>query len=133
MTKSRSILTQYQQLTLDTLQREAHRRYNTPIAAGDGLPDAPWTARALVPATVYADKEAFYRQVDSSVLAQLVENVLDKPSFNNLLLDREKFLFTCAGTGQVKYDGPTMLFPIYQVIDPNIIVGLDNIVRDYKA
>jgi hypothetical protein len=83
----------------------------------------------LDPATSDPDKNDFYKQVDSAVVAKLCENCLSTSGFNDLMLQKEKFSFTESSTGQVKYDVSTMVFLIYQTIDPNTIVGLDNILK----
>lgn len=130
--KSANLLSQYHLLTLDDVQRAAHNRFNTPIASGDPIPDpaiSPFKARDLDPATKNDDKRDFYLQVDSAVVAKLCENCLSTSGYNDLMLNKDKFSFTDSTTGQVKYDGPTMVFLIYQTIDPNTTVGLDNILK----
>ena len=129
VTKTANLLNQYQQLSLELLQREGHALYNTAIPAGDPIPEGPFKARELKPATVDNDKKAFYKQVDSSVISKLLENCLTESGFNDLLLQDDKFSYIDENTGQVKYHGPTMLFLAYQVIDPNTVVGLDNILK----
>ena len=56
-TKTANLLTQYQGLTLDQLQRVAHRRCNVAIADADPIPAAPFTAKALDPANSAGDKK----------------------------------------------------------------------------
>jgi len=132
VTKTANMLSQYHLITLDDVQRFAHSRFNNPIAIGDPIPDPainPFEARDLDPATVNDDKRDFYLQVDSAVVAKLCENCLSTSGYNDLMLNKEKFSFTDQTTGQVKYDGTTMVFLIYQTIDPNTTVGLDNILK----
>ena len=127
--KSINLLTQYHQLDLELLQREGNALYNVAIADGAPVPEAPFTARTLSPGTDATDKADFYRQVDSSVVAKLWENCLTESGYNDLMLQVDKFAYTEAASGQVKYHGPTMLFLTYQTIDPNTVVGLDNILK----
>ena len=127
--KTANLLSQYHQLSLENLQRSAHAYFNTTLAVGTAIPEAPFTARTLTPATSKPDKVDFYHQVDSAVVAKLCENCLSTSGYNDLMLQKDKFSFVDSTTGQVKYDGPTMIYLIYQTIDPNIFVGLDNILK----
>ena len=127
--KTANLLSQYHQLSLENLQRSAHAYFNTTLAVGTAIPEAPFTARTLTPATSEPDKADFYKQVDSAVVAKLCENCLSTSGYNDLMLQKDKFSFVDSTTGQVKYDGPTMIYLIYQTIDPNIFVGLDNILK----
>ena len=127
--KTANLLSQYHQLSLEDLQRSAHAYFNTTLALGTAIPATPFTARTLAPATSDPDKADFYKQVDSAVVAKLCENCLSSSGYNDLMLQKDKFSYLDSTTGQVKYDGPTMIFLIYQTIDPNTIVGLDNILK----
>ena len=128
-TKHANLLTQYQGLTLPQVQRAAHKRYNVALAVAAPIPNAPFVARALDPANVNQDKLDFYEQVNSSVVAKIVENMLTAQGFTDLLMAKDKFAYVCATSGEEKYDGPTMLFLVLQKIDPNTVVGLDGILK----
>ena len=132
-TEHANLLTQYQGLSLVQVQRAAHRRYNTAIAANDLIPTAPFTARALDPAIVDQDKKDFYEKVHSSVVAKIIENMLSAQGFTDLLMAKDKFTYVCETSGQEKYDGPTMLFLVLQKIDPNTVVGLDGILKKLET
>ena len=127
--KTANLLSQYHQVTLDSVQRAAHNHFNIHIANGDPIPATPFVARVLDPANSNDDKADFYKQVDSAVVAKLCENCLSTSGYNDLMLQKDKFSFTDSNTGQIKYDGATMVFLIYQTIDPNTTVGLDNILK----
>ena len=129
VTKTANLLSQYHQVTLENVQRAAHKHFNIPVANGAVIPAAPFVARTLDPASSDPDKADFYKQVDSAVVAKLCENCLSTSGYNDLMLQKEKFSFVDSTTGQVKFDGATMVFLIYQTIDPNTIVGLDNILK----
>ena len=45
------------------------------------------------------------------------------------LLKKDKFSFYNAATGEVEYDGPSMMFLLFQKTDPSTIVGLDSILK----
>ena len=124
ISKTANLLTQYQQMTLDDLQRAAIARYDTPLAVGSAIPQAPFTMRALDPGNNEDDKKQFYTKVHSQVVSQIIKNGLSNMGYNDLLLQADKFAFHGAD-GEVKYDGATMLFLIFQKIDPSTVVGLD--------
>ena len=77
------------------------------------------------PAASNPDKVTFYDRMNASVLAKLIENVLTTLSVQVLLLQRDLFTFTDATSGEVHFDGPTMLNLILMQIDPDMIVGMD--------
>ena len=80
--------------------------------------------RALDPGNNADDKKQFYTKVHSQVVSQIIKNGLSNMGYNDLLLQAEKFSFH--GTdGEVEYDGSTMLFLIFQKINPITVVGLD--------
>ena len=124
--KTANLLTQYQQMTLEDLQRAAIARFDTPLAVGAAIPQAPFTMRDLDPGNDADDKKQFYTKVHSQVVSQIIKNGLSNMGYNDLLLQAEKFSFHGAD-GEVAYDGSTMLFLIFQKIDPSTVVGLDSV------
>ena len=120
-----NLLTQYHLISLEHLQCAAHERFSLAILQGDPIPTPPFTARVLTLATDVADKKSFYTQVDSSAIAAIIKNGLSPSGYADLLLNKDKFSFHDTATGQLKYDGPTMVFLMFQKIDPNTVVGMD--------
>ena len=98
------------------------------IAQGDPTPP-PFASRVLSPATDDADKKSFYGQVDSSVIAAIIKNGLSLSGYADLLLHKEKFAFHDNATGQLKYDWPSMVFLMFEKIDPNTVVGMDTVLK----
>ena len=47
----------------------------------------------------------------------------------NLLLEKGKFAFYIAATGEVEQEGPIMVFLLFQKMNPSTIVGLDSILK----
>ena len=129
MTKTANLLSQYHLIKLEHLQRASHARFNIPIAQADPIPAAPFTARTLAPATVDLDKPIFYSQVECSVINMIIKNGISSSGYGDLLLQKDKFAFQDNATGQLKLDGPTMVFLIFQKIDPNTVVGMDSVLK----
>ena len=128
VSKTANLLTQYQQMTLEDLQRAAIARYDTPLAVGSAIPQAPFTMRALDPGNNADDKKQFYTKVHSQVVSQIIKNGLSNMGYNDLLLQADKFSFH-GPDGEVEYDGATMMFLIFQKIDPSTVVGLDAVLN----
>ena len=55
-----NLITQYQQMTLEYLQRVAFARYDTALAFGVPIPPAPFTMRTLEPGNDVYDKKHFF-------------------------------------------------------------------------
>ena len=47
-------------------------------------------------------------------------------------LKKDKFAFYNTATGEVKYDGPSMIFLLFQKTDPSTIVRLDSILKQIE-
>ena len=109
--KTANLLSQYH-ILLEDMQCLVHAYFNTAIAVGTAILDAPFTACTLAPPTSNPDKEHFYKQVDSAVATKLCENCLSTSGFDDLLLQEEKFSYVDSTTGQVNYDGPSMIYLI---------------------
>ena len=124
---TKNLLSQYHSIKLTECQRAAQGRYATALAVADPLPAHPFTAKVLDPATNNADKKQFYAKVHSNVVAKIIENGLTPSGFEDLLMKKHLFEFRNATTGEIEFDGPTMLYLVYEKIDPDTIVGLDSI------
>ena len=62
-------------------------------------------------------------------MTKITENTLSTKGMTDLLLSKDKFTFVCKDTGQEKYNGATMLYLVFEKIDPNTVVGLDGILK----
>ena len=78
------------------MQREAHRRNATALAETDLIPQLPWTKSDLDPANIPADKERFYRRVDSNVVTKNIKGILSAKGWQDILLESSSFTFTDA-------------------------------------
>ena len=72
----------------------------------------------LTPRTNDTHKTQFYARVHSSVSATIIKNGLSVTGYNDLLLQKNKFVFHNADTGEMEYVGPTMLFLIFEKSTP---------------
>ena len=129
ITESFNLMTQYQQLTLEDCQRAAFRRYSDHIDNGIAIPTPPLIMTTLDPGNNDAHKTKFYSRVHSSVIAAIVKNGLSVTGYDDLLLQKERLSFHNATTGELEYDGLTMLFLIFEKVDPSTVVGLDSILK----
>ena len=111
-------------ITMERVQREAHRRFGTVIDEADPIPALPWIARDLTPATVDDDKKTFYSRVHGNVVAEVLKNLLTPAGWDDLMLQKSKFTFTTTD-GNESHDGPTMLKVLLEEIDPTSSVNIE--------
>ncbi len=114
-------------ILMKDVQHAAHCWFSAILLPTDPIPASPFTSRSIDPANVDGDKKVFYDRVNASVLAKLIENTLTTIGFQDLLLQKDMFTFTDSATGEVHFDGPTMLKIILTQIDPDTIVGMDTL------
>ena len=124
-----NLLTQHHLVKLEHVQRAAIERYSAPLAVGAAIPDGPFQIRDLDPAANENDKKAFYLRVHSQVVATVIKNGLTAVGFQDLMLQKKKFSFRHPTTGEIEFDGPTMMFLIFQKTQPSTIVGLDSYLK----
>ena len=120
----KNLLSQSPSISLERMQREAHRRNATALAETDPIPPLPWAKSDLDPANVDADKERFYRRVDSNVVTENIKGILSAKGWQDILLESSSFTFTDA-SGMDWYDGPTMAKVLLEQIDPTSAVNLE--------
>ncbi len=127
VSKLANLIHQHSKILLADVQRRAHKRFSTIIAPGDPIPNAPFVSSDIDPAANNAHKAVFYDRVNAAVLSKLIENTLSPVSYQDLLLHQDSFSFIDATTGEIHFDGPTMLKIILTQIDPDTIVGMDTL------
>lgn len=122
-----SLLSQSYMISLQDVQREAHKRFGNVLAPADPIPSTPFSLREINPGSDEADKATFYDRVHSNVAVELIKNCLTPMGYEDLMLQKEKFTFK--GRGIIELDGPTMLYLLYEKIDPSTTVGLDSVLE----
>jgi len=127
-----NILTQYQLLSLQDVQRAAFGRFGEPIAPGDPIPEPPFQLKELDPASNDEHKKLFYRRVDSNVVVANIQNCLTPSGYEDLLLQKDKFTFSNA-SGELEYDSAVMLLLICQKLDPSTVVGYDMLIEELRS
>ena len=96
-----NLITQYQKMTIENLQRAAFVRYNIALALGAPIPPVPFTMRTLDPGNGVDDKKQFFLRVHFNVVAHIIKNGLSVQKYSDLLLKKDKFAFYNAATGEV--------------------------------
>ena len=99
----------------------------------DPFPAALFTVTTLDLANVDADKKLFYSWVDSQVVAELVKNILTDAEYSKLMLKKNMFTFQDDTTSNKRIDGPCLLKVLFDLIDPNIVVGVEVLRKRLEA
>ena len=118
---------------MNLLQREVHKHFSKPVATVDNLPAAPLTVTTLHPANVDDKKKLFYSQVNSQVVAELINNILTDAEYSKLMLKKNMFTFQDDTTNNRIIDGPCLLKLLFDRIDPNIVVGVEVLCQNLEA
>ena len=63
---------------------------------------------------------------------QIIKNGLSASGWDDLMLEKDKFTYSNA-TGEVEYDGVSMMILIYRIIDPSTTVGFDSILKKIEG
>ena len=63
----------------------------------------------------------------SYVLWHTIKNHLSSPSYKSLLVRKKDFAYECTETGDVYYDGYTLLRMIFTVVKPDVIVDIKDL------
>ena len=80
-------------------------------------------------ATVKDDKKTFYLCVHGQVVTMIIKNGLLPVGYQDIFLQKKKFSFRHPTSNKIKFDGPTMMFVIFQKTQPSTIVGLDSYLK----
>ncbi len=127
VTERANLTTQHFNISLADVQCLALICFGTEVLAPAAIPAGPYTAQDINPENNNNDKMTFYDQVDGSVLAKLIENVLTASGYQDLLLQQDSFSFVDASSHEIHYDGLTMSKILLLQIDPCIIIGMGSI------
>ena len=88
-----NLITQYQQMNIEDLQRAAFARYGTALALGDPIYPAPFTMTTLNPGNDADNKKQFFLRVHCNVVAHIIKNGISVQGYSDLLLKKYKFSF----------------------------------------
>ena len=65
-------------------------------------------------------------------MAHIIKNGLSVQVYSDLLLKKDKFAFYNAATREVEYNGPIMMFLLFQKTDPSTIMELYSILKQIE-
>jgi len=66
------------------------------------------------------------RQV-SCLIWHTIKNNFTSTSWKSLLVRKKEFSYECTETGQIEYEGFTLLWMIYNYVKPNVIVDINEL------
>lgn len=61
------------------------------------------------------------------VMYRFLEKNLTPSSMTDLLVKKEKFMYTCAETGKVCYDGLVVMYLLLQMVKPTVVVSVETL------
>ena len=70
------------------------------------------------------DKKIFYSQVDSQLVAELINHLLTNAEYSKLMLKNNMFTFQDDTTDNKIIDGPLLLKLLFDRINTNVVVGV---------
>lgn len=73
----KNIITQYQSIKLEDVQRKAHKHHSTQLAPNAPIPPQPWVALDIDPANELTHMDIFYNCVRGNVVGKFLDNTLD--------------------------------------------------------
>jgi hypothetical protein len=119
----KSILTDSRKLSMQQVQLQAYKTFGKHDATTTSLLPTSfvvqdisfWTHTHLIP--------IYYRRVRSKMIALRLQNIITKASWASLLAAQNDFTWTNS-TGQVEWDGPTMLFILMKKVRPTTMVDI---------
>ena len=132
-TECGNLLCEYGSISMNLLQREAHKFFSNPVAADDHFPAAPFVVTTLDPANDDNNNKLFYSWVYSQFVAELIKNILTDAEYSNLMLKNNMFTYQDYTTGNEIIDGPCLLKLLFYIIDPNVFVGVEVLCQNLKA
>ena len=87
----------------------------------------------LDPCNVDDDKKIFYSQVDSQLVAELINHLLTNAEYSKLMLKNNMFTFQDDTTDNKIIDGPLLLKLLFDRINPKVFLGVGVIRQKPKA
>ena len=132
-TERGNLLCEYGSISMNILQRDAHRRFNNPVATVDPLYAALFMVTTLDPANVDTNKKLFYSRVYSQVVAELIKNILTNAEYFKIILKENMFTFQDDTTGNKRSDVLCLLKLLFDRIDPNFVVGVEVFCQKLEA
>jgi len=126
--ESAKLLSEHHLIVESDLIVAGHLLFNKDYKVGDKIPEPPYRASMLNPGRSASDRERFYNRVGNNVGVKTLENILNLGGYQDLLEKREKFTYTDA-SGEEFFHAATMIFIMYQMIDPSTEVSMDLVLK----
>ena len=108
------LITEYNKLTEDDVIAHARTIW------GSG------TTYEILAATSTLTEDIVQKRIRSSLISKWLINSMTEDAIDDIMLDKEKFQFKRASTGQIENDGPIMLKLVLTKINPSTRVGVSN-------
>ena len=128
MINTSKLLTEHHLIDETDVIRAGLLLFNKDFAPGDPIPVPPFRASKLNPGRSSSDRERFYKQVNNNVGVRVIENVLTIAGFEDLMELRDKFAYIDED-GEEYFHAMTMIFLIYNQVDPTTEVGMDLVLK----
>ena len=119
-----SILKNYNKLTVADLQKQALKTFCDKSSTYSSNIPVNFTVETLSPATDTGDIVIFYRRTKSAMISKRIKSSITTSSWESLMIHKENISWTSATTGEVKFDGPTMLYILVSALNPSTRVGV---------
>ena len=127
-TTGTSILTNYRDLKLENVQKQAYQIWGDRTATYATALPATFTVQHLTNIDNDADeKSTFHSRVRAEMIAKRIENSVTTASWKTLMLKKADFTWTNLTTGEIHLDGGTMLFILLSKINPSTRVGVSGL------
>ena len=122
---TKNMLDKYAEITLDMILSQAYRTWGSKTATvADPVPN-DHVICDLDAASDQDDKKTFFRRVKSRMIAKRIKGYLKLSDWNTLKNQADKFTWTSAEGDE--YDGPTMLWILINVVNPEIKVTVNDL------
>ena len=119
-----SILKNYNKLTVADLQQQSNKTFCDKPSTYLSTTQVNFTIESLNPATDAGDIIIFHCRTKSSMISKRIKSNITNSSWKSLMIHKDKFSWTSATTGEVKFDGPTMLYVLVSTLNPSTRVGV---------
>jgi hypothetical protein len=127
-TIGKSIITNPRDLKLEDVQKAAFKIWGDMTATYNTALPNNYTVQVLNDINNNdAQKTIFYLRVKSEMIAKRVENSITPSSWKTLMLRKKDFTWINTTTGEVHFDGATLLFILFSTINPSTRVGVSGL------